>query len=231
MINPQINIIGSDEVGTGSYFGGITTSAVWVRNQEDLDFLTSLGVADSKTLNDKKILTIAPLIKERIPHTITELYPNQYNLQNKAGANANVLKAKTHNEGIKRLIDSNHITNATIIIDQFVSKENYRKYIKDFGDDLKTIVLDSHTIFMTKAESQYVAVATASILAREAFLKQIDTLSNIAGIQLKQGASITVKNQIMELLIENVNLSNLGKLHFSTTEAVKKHMRENISKF
>ena len=54
-----IDSIGSDEVGTGDYFGPIVVTASYV-NKSDITFLEELGVKDSKKLTDKKIIKITP---------------------------------------------------------------------------------------------------------------------------------------------------------------------------
>lgn len=58
----DIPLIGSDEVGNGSYFGGIAVVASFVRPEEHA-LLRQLGVDDSKNLNDKSIAQIAPVLK------------------------------------------------------------------------------------------------------------------------------------------------------------------------
>ena len=57
----QLSIIGSDEVGTGDYFGPITVCATYV-NSDQIGLLKELGVQDSKNLNDDKISAIAKQI-------------------------------------------------------------------------------------------------------------------------------------------------------------------------
>ena len=56
--------VGSDEVGTGDYFGPIVVTACYV-NKEDIPFLEKLGVGDSKKIDDEKILKIAPEIAKK----------------------------------------------------------------------------------------------------------------------------------------------------------------------
>ena len=66
-INPKIynsSSIGSDEVGTGDYFGPIVVTATYVP-KDKINFLEQLGVKDSKKLTDNEILQIVPkFIKE-----------------------------------------------------------------------------------------------------------------------------------------------------------------------
>ena len=68
-------MIGTDEVGNGSYFGGLAVVASFVTPDQH-DFLRKLGVGDSKTLTDQKIRQLAPLLKERIQHQALLLSPS-----------------------------------------------------------------------------------------------------------------------------------------------------------
>ena len=75
----NLALIGSDEVGNGSYFGGLAVVASLV-TPADHAFLKSLGVDDdSKNLNDIKIRQIAPILEEKIPHKALLLSPRKYN--------------------------------------------------------------------------------------------------------------------------------------------------------
>ena len=60
-------LIGTDEVGNGSYFGGLAVVASLVSPEQHAR-LKSLGVGDSKTLDDRKIRALAPILKKEIPH-------------------------------------------------------------------------------------------------------------------------------------------------------------------
>ena len=66
----NLPLIGTDEVGNGSYFGGLAVVASFVTPDQH-DFLRKLGVGDSKTLTDQKIRQIAPILKEKIQHQRT----------------------------------------------------------------------------------------------------------------------------------------------------------------
>ena len=92
-----INSIGSDEVGTGDYFGPVVVTASFVK-KDDIEFLTELGVRDSKKLTDDKILKIVPEIIKKIPYE-TIVYSNkEYN--SKKEFNMNKVKAILHNKAI-----------------------------------------------------------------------------------------------------------------------------------
>ena len=98
-----INSIGSDEVGTGDYFGPIVVTAAYV-NKDDINYLEALGVKDSKKLTDEKILNIAPLLIKRIPHVTAILTPLQYNNMYSKEVNMNAIKAIMHNKVLYTLI-------------------------------------------------------------------------------------------------------------------------------
>ena len=71
-----ISTIGSDEVGTGDYFGPIVVTASYV-DIKDKFKLEELGIRDSKKITDEKILSIAPKIIKEIPHTTFILTPKE----------------------------------------------------------------------------------------------------------------------------------------------------------
>ena len=61
----NVTAIGSDEVGTGDFFGPIVVTASYV-SLENIPFLEQLGVKDSKKMNDETILKIVPKIMNKI---------------------------------------------------------------------------------------------------------------------------------------------------------------------
>ena len=66
----NISSIGSDEVGTGDYFGPIVVTASYV-SKDKISYLEDLGVRDSKKITDDKIIKIAPELIKNIPHEMT----------------------------------------------------------------------------------------------------------------------------------------------------------------
>ena len=57
---------GSDEVGTGDYFGPVVVAACIVP-KEKRALLKSLGIQDSKQIDDAKIRKLAPQIQKECP--------------------------------------------------------------------------------------------------------------------------------------------------------------------
>lgn len=210
-----INYIGSDEVGNGSYFGGIVTASVLVRDQADVDFLLELGVRDSKKISDKKIREMAPQIKDRLEYAVSEAIPAQYNQAIASGLHIKEIMAILHNDAIGKVSATNP---DYVLIDEFASESKYSDYLEASN---KTIAYSDRLRFEKKAESKYLAVAAASILARDAFLTQIDTMSDFLHMPIKQGVTAKVKEQIAQLMRMEIDLTQYAKVDFKTTEEVR----------
>lgn len=210
-----VNYIGSDEVGNGSYFGGIVTASVFVRDQADVDFLLELGVHDSKKISDKKIRAMAPQIKDRLEYAVSEAIPAQYNQAIASGLHIKEIMAILHNDAIGKVSATNP---DYVLIDEFASGSKYSDYLKASN---KTIAYSDRLRFEKKAESKYLAVAAASILARDAFLTQIDTMSDFLHMPIKQGVTAKVKEQIAQLMRMEIDLTQYAKVDFKTTEEVR----------
>lgn len=210
-----VNYIGSDEVGNGSYFGGIVTASVLVRDQADVDFLLKLGVRDSKKISDKKIRAMAPQIKDRLEYAVSEAIPAQYNQAIASGLHIKEIMAILHNDAIGKVSATNP---DFVLIDEFASGSKYSDYLKASN---KKVAYSDRLRFEKKAESKYLAVAAASILARDAFLTQIDTMSDFLHMPIKQGVTAKVKEQIAQLMRMEIDLTQYAKVDFKTTEEVR----------
>lgn len=208
-------LIGSDEVGNGSYFGGLAVVASLVK-PEDHAWLNSLGVGDSKTLTDQKIRQIAPLLEEKIPHKALLLSPKKYNQVVGEGLRHNAVSVKValHNQAIFLLLAEVETPQA-IVIDAFTSQANYRKYLK-----AETNQFSNPISLVQKAEGQYLAVAVSSIIARNLFLENLDQLSQETGYQLPSGAGTASDKVASQLLAAYglAGLSQVAKLHFKNTQ-------------
>jgi len=210
------NSIGSDEVGTGDYFGPIIVTASYV-NRKDISFLEELGVRDSKKITDEKIIKIAPEIIKRIPHVSIILNNIDYNNSYSNDINMNKIKAILHNKAIYELLNKDNYAYDMIVIDQFV---NPRKYFEHLSNS-KYIVKNIN--FTTKAEDKCLSVACSSIISRYIFLNEMKKLSNNIGINLPLGASDLVDKvgkEIVNKYGEN-KLKEIAKLNFKNTEKIK----------
>lgn len=151
--------------------------------------LIALGVADSKTLSDKEILPLAEKIKRLVPCSIKSIYPEEYN-KNKM----TVLLNKLHQECGKFLSPGKHVV-----------------------DKYPGCVVGE--VIEEKAESKYVEVAAASILARAAGLQQLNFLSAEAGFALPKG-STHVQLALQEMKDRGLDFKKFAKVGFSNVREV-----------
>lgn len=213
----NLNTIGSDEVGTGDFFGPIVVTATYVETK-NFEFLKEIGVKDSKKLTDEKILEIAPKIMKKIPYVTTILDNKTYNENyGKNNNNMNKLKAILHNKALYELKEKNKFNYAKIVIDEFCSKENFYKYIENVPEKVEYIT------FMTKAEDKVLSVGCASIIARYTFLRKMDELSDDVHMVLPKGAGTNVDKVGKDIINEygEEKLKEIAKLNFSNYKKIK----------
>ena len=209
------NSVGSDEVGTGDYFGPIVVTASYVTT-DDVIFLEKLGVCDSKKITDDKILKIAPQIAKRIKYRSLILSNKEYNTKYTKDVNMNKIKAVMHNKVLYQLINEEKPKYDYIIVDEFAREQRYYAYLSGINDIQKDIT------FMTKAEDKNLAVACSSIISRYIFLKEFDKLSDNLGIPLLKGAGSEV-DKIGEEVVEKYGedkLEDVAKLNFANTKRI-----------
>ena len=212
----HITSIGSDEVGTGDYFGPVVVCAAYV-NIEDIKFLEELKVKDSKQITDDYIRKIAPTIAKKIDYELLSLSNKEYNEKYKTIKNINKIKAIMHNKVLYTL-HQRHSDCNKIIIDEFAKENSYFNYLKEVTN------VERNLIFTPKAENKNMAVGAAAILARFTFLEIMDKLSDKYHEPLLKGASSEVDKQA-ERLIEKYGkevLDDIAKLHFINTERILK---------
>ena len=212
-------LIGTDEVGNGSYFGGLAVVASFVTPDQH-DFLRKLGVGDSKTLTDQKIRQLAPILKEKIQHQALLLSPSKYNEVIGDRYNAVSVKVALHNQAIYLLLQKG-IQPEKIVIDAFTSAKNYDKYLAQEANRFSNpISLEE------KAEGKYLAVAVSSIIARDLFLENLENLGRELGYQLPSGAG-TASDKVASQILQAYGMQGLNfcaKLHFKNTEKAKKRL-------
>lgn len=209
-----ISTIGSDEVGTGDYFGPIVVTASYV-DIKDKFKLEELGIKDSKKLTDDKIRSIAPKIIKEIPHTTFILTPKEYN--ENGITNMNKVKAILHNKVLYSLVNKDNYDYKKIVMDQFVYSEKYFEHIKDIPNKVTNIT------FTTHAEDKCLSVAVSSIISRYIFLEEMDKLSDELGIPLYKGAGENVDKQGADIVKKYGfdKLKDLAKLNFKNTGKIK----------
>lgn len=207
--------VGSDEVGTGDYYGPIVVTACFV-SRDDIPFLEELGVGDSKKIDDSKILKIAPQIAKKIKYKSVILSNKEYNEKYTKDINMNKIKAILHNRVLYQLINEEKPEYDYIIVDEFAREARYYDYISDQK------LIQRGITFLTKAEDKNNAVACASIISRYLFLKEFDKLCDEIHIPLPKGAGHdvdTIGEEVVEKYGED-KLKDIAKLNFKNTDRI-----------
>ena len=209
------NSVGSDEVGTGDYFGPIVVTATYVP-KEEIPFLEKLGVGDSKKIDDNKILKIAPEIAKKVKYRSIILNNSEYNEKYTRDTNMNKIKAIMHNKVLYQLMQEEKPNVDYIIVDEFAREARYYEYIKEMPFVQRNIT------FMTKAEDKNLAVACGSIISRYLFLKEFDKICDEIHIPLPKGAGKDV-DEIGEEVVEKYGedkLKEIAKFNFKNTDRI-----------
>ena len=218
-IPSDIASVGSDEVGTGDYYGPIVVTASFV-SKDNIPFLTELGVRDSKKLSDEQILKIVPKIIKKIPYKTIMLSNKEYNDNYGKDMNMNKIKAVLHNKVLTEMFKDNDYD--YIVVDQFEPEKSYYNHLSDVPNPLKGIT------FITKAEDKCLSVAVSSLISRYIFIKEMDKLGDKYGIFLPKGANYYVEDVGIKLVNKYGEkiLHDIAKLNFSNTDRILKEVRK-----
>ncbi len=199
--------IGSDEVGTGDLFGPVVICSFFL-DSKDSDYFLSLGITDSKKLTDDKIRKIGEKLKD-YTYNVVLINNEKYNELIEKGYNLNEIKAIAHNKAIISTINDIE-KKVPVILDEFVSEDNYYKYLRGVK-----LVYDE-IVFRTKAESKYLSVACASVMARYIFLLEMDKLSKKLGFEIPKGAGIKADEALKK--VNEKDYVHYVKLNFKNVE-------------
>jgi ribonuclease HIII len=213
--------IGTDEAGKGDFFGPLVTAGVYV-DERTAKLLRTLAVRDSKLVSDRELRGLASNIRnvvEEERRAVIIVAPKRYNelyRQMRAeGKNLNTLLAWAHTRAIEDLI-GHGLKPKFILSDQFGDK----RYIES------RLMVDTRlsgvpVLQMHRAEAD-VAVAAASILARDAFLHWLEQAGKALGLTVPKGASPKVIDT-GRLLVSRLGadgLKDYAKVSFKTMEKV-----------
>lgn len=203
---------GSDEVGTGDYFGPVVVAACYV-NHEHYHKIKHLGIQDSKQITDELIRKITPKLMEEVPYSVLIVDNTKYNQIHKQH-NLNAIKALLHNQAYKHLQKKIKQLPKLCIVDQFTPENYYYNYLKNEKEVIKNL----H--FETKAESKYLAVACASVIARYTFLQVWDKMEENFHFTFPKGSGELVDQAIIRFVEKfgKDKLPQVAKLHFKNTQ-------------
>ncbi len=212
------NTIGSDEVGTGDFFGPIVVTAAYVK-KEEIPYLEELGVKDSKKLTDDKIKKIIPKLIHKIPYVTFTLSNTDYNKYHEKGYNMNQIKAILHNKVLFAMKEKD-LPYDQIVVDQFVYPKKYYEHIKDATNKVTDIT------FTTKAESKCASVAVASCICRYIFLMKMDEISQNLKIEIPKGANDQVNIIGAEIFQKygEEKLKEIAKCNFKNYDKIKEKL-------
>ena len=218
---------GSDESGKGDYFGPLVVCCAYA--DEALgDEMAKLGVRDCKQMSDKSVLTVGARLRALLGPTgyaVVKLGPAAYNRLYAKIKNINRMLAWAHGTVIEELLEKREGC-GRVVVDQFAPTEaTILRALKERGR--RAVVEQRH-----KAESD-IAVAAASVIAREIFLRSIaDMTAEVFGPQpedAKDARKVPAGSsdpRVRELAVEMVRangatwLMNHCKAHFQTTDKV-----------
>ena len=209
--------IGTDESGKGDYFGPLVVAGVWV-DEKTAEELEALGARDSKLLSDKRCKELAAKIREICQgkfeeiELVPERYNDLYDQFAKERKNLNHLLAWGHARAIESLAEK--LPCDCAIADQFGDEKYILSKLMAKGKKLELI--------QTPKGERYVAVAAASILARDRFLSRMEKFNLKYGLLLPKGASDLVVSVARSIVGKTgpQELRNVAKLHHRTTQRV-----------
>ena len=212
MFEPHFGI---DESGKGDYFGPLIVAGVYT-NSEITRALMNAGIMDSKRIGSgNRVRELAGKIRAEVGnrYKVIRWAPSRYNLLYKEYNNVNLMLARGHATVIKDL--SVRVPSCgRALSDQFTKAPLIARELKN-----RSVRLNLEE--RTKAEND-IAVAAASILARESFLDWMDKVSGKIGLELPFGAGSAVK-EVARKFIQKFGKEKLGevvKLHFKTTDEI-----------
>lgn len=199
--------IGVDESGKGDFFGPLVIAGVCINNDNRQLFI-DLGIKDSKKINDKTIKKMSLEIKKHSIWSIVMITPLKYNELYSKFKNLNKLLAWGHARVIENILNKYPCEYA--LSDKFADESLIKNALMKNG---KNIILEQKI----KAESD-IAVACASVLARNAFVEKIESLSLNYGINFPKGVSKLTFEAGREFIkkYKKDDLKNVAKIHFKT---------------
>ncbi len=217
VLNPEATAphMGVDESGKGDFFGPMVIVAAYI-NPQLADAMREMDVKDSKQItSDKKALRLGSELRKLLGnrHSVVKIGPAAYNRLYSKMRSVNTLLAWGHARAIENLLEV--IPECPrAISDQFGSKQQVERALMKKGQ--KIDLVQRH-----KAESD-LAVAAASIIAREIFLLSLKQQAEFYKVTMPKGASAGVREWAVELVKKKgpTVLLETAKCHFKTTDQV-----------
>lgn len=204
--------IGSDEAGKGDYFGPLVVAACFAEPTQT-GVLRKVGVADSKSLGDRRMTAMAALLEQELDVEVRLLEPPDYNRRYARDPNVNHLLADLHAEAIAALLERH--PQAGIVVDRFGSESLLETRLRRItGRAVKLLQVP-------RAEAHPV-VAAASIVARIRFIEGLQSCADACGTGLHKGAGppVDVAGRRVFRIGGRDLLAKVAKMHFKNTGRV-----------
>jgi ribonuclease HIII len=202
---------GVDESGKGDFFGPLVIAGAYV-DRGIARKLLDAGVVDSKRISsDARIRALADTIRKSSLGLVETVLigPTKYNELYEKFGNLNKLLGWGHARVIENLLAKKPDC-PRALSDQFADARVVEQSLLRHG---RKINIEQRP----KAESD-IAVAAASILAREAFINWLERKGKEIGLRLDRGVSAGVKDSAKKLVEMNGPgaLRAVAKVHFRT---------------
>ena len=206
-----ITHIGTDESGKGDFFGPLVIAGVMV-DENSAKIFKDLGIRDSKTITDKRILEFATQIQKHAKFSVIAIGNPKYNELYKNFGNLNKLLAWGHAKVIENILEKNTCEYA--LSDKFGDESLIKNALQTKG---KGIRLEQ----MVRAESD-IAVAAASVLARATFVQKMKQMEFAFGCDFPKGCNNIVKDAAAKFIQKHGSerLIEVCKAHFKTYKEV-----------
>ena len=207
--------IGTDEAGKGDYFGPLVVAGALVDERTEKALL-ALGTRDSKTLSNKRVMSIDRDIKNALGDgkwEVLRIDPEKYNAIYSKMGNLNRVLAWAHARIIENILKANPDCGLAVV-DEFSSRA-LSNALMEKGKSIRVV--------QSVRGERDVAVAAASVLARAEFLRRMERMGGELGMELPRGAS-DVEEAARQLVGMHGKemLSRAAKLHFRTTNKILK---------
>jgi ribonuclease HIII len=202
---------GVDESGKGDFFGPLVIAGVYVERVSARKLLDT-GVQDSKRISsDARIRALAKEIRQiaRDGVDVVAIGPRRYNELYKKFGNLNSLLGWGHARVIENLLARKPDCPRSLS-DKFADARVIENALMSHGKGIK---IEQRT----RAETD-IAVAAASIVARDAFISWLDRKGKELGVRLGRGVSEEIKNTAAAIVKKHGSaiLSEVAKTHFRT---------------
>lgn len=207
---------GVDESGKGDFFGPLVIAGVYTDANSTRRLLDE-GIMDSKRVSSaKRIREMSDVIRREVgqAYKVIRWAPANYNERYEREGNVNKILARGHARVIQDL-KRRFASCGRVLCDKFTRSNLIAKELGVLGVNLK---LEERT----KAESD-LAVAAASILARESFLDWMEKVSERSGIPVPLGAGAESTDAAGEFVrrFGRERLTDFVKIHFKNSERIK----------